>query len=358
MRKRVLLFLESGCGGSELMTVKIGKYLDTSIFEPIFIIVGHNQDRPIVKFVPKEYHTDYIFSDNYHDWMISQFAAILKKYKPNIIFCSAFSVSCRLIIVNLFTARAIAVIRCNTSLSNLKGKSKWYIIGKLTYRYADIVIAQSSAMKAELENLFHIKSKKLMTIQNPIDTKLIDSLVMRPSPYPVSNKRKIVSVSRVSPEKGIMTLIKAFKLVVEKEVNSILYIVGDYSSNVDYYKHIVEYIEKEKLMDSIMFMGVKENPFIWVKYADCFVLSSPIEGLPNALIEASYIGTPVVSTDCAPIIHQIIQSGINGYIVPVDDPDSMAESIIKALPMGPCKMFYTPGSFEDYNNMFVDLDRN
>ena len=59
-----------------------------------------------------------------------------------------------------------------------------------------------------------------------------------------------------------------------------------------------------------------------------FALSSDYEGVPNVLIEAMAVGTPAVSTDCAPGgAATLIQSGENGLIVPVQDVEALADGI-------------------------------
>ena len=352
-KKKILLFLGSGCGGSERMTVKIGLSLDINHFDPTFVIVSHTKKADIESFIPSQFDRRYIYSENSHDRMWGQFISTLRFYNPDVIFSSAFSICCRLIVTNILSVRTKVVLRCNTTLYNLKKDRKWYYMGKLTFRLADYVVAQTESMRADLIKNMSIASTKVVTIHNPIDKETVDKLLSQSSPYSVhENWIKFITVARVSAEKDLLTMIRAFNEVVKKGINAHLYIVGDDYTNKDYKDSLLNFVFSARINDVIHFVGMKKNPYVWIKYADCFLLSSPSEGLPNALIEASYIGKPLVTTDCVSIVHQIVEDGQNGYIVPVSDHMAMAEAMIKAVKIKDPQMIYKSGEFEDFAKLF------
>ena len=88
-----------------------------------------------------------------------------------------------------------------------------------------------------------------------------------------------------------------------------------------------------------------------MRNASCFVLSSRSEGLPNALIEAQYIGTPAAACTCIPIIGRIVDEGKTGYLAEVEDYKGLAEAMMKASKLGRIKTTYKSSSFDDFLNV-------
>jgi glycosyltransferase involved in cell wall biosynthesis len=86
--------------------------------------------------------------------------------------------------------------------------------------------------------------------------------------------------------------------------------------------------------------GYVPNPAVYYGDADLFVLSSQSEGFGNVLIEALAAGLPIVSTDCRHGPREILEDGKWGALVPVADPEALAEAMDKMLrrPMPPVQL--------------------
>ena len=112
-------------------------------------------------------------------------------------------------------------------------------------------------------------------------------------------------------------------------------------------------IIENNLQDNIHELGLQKNPYKYIYYSDCFVLSSRYEGLPNVLIESTYLEKQAVAFKCIPIIEEIIIDHINGLCVEPENVDKLAEAMIQIQSMNlNCASPYNPSSAEDFYSIF------
>src|SRR5690606_1649581 len=81
------------------------------------------------------------------------------------------------------------------------------------------------------------------------------------------------------------------------------------------------------LESRVKFIGFNKNLQDYYFKATIFVLSSRVEGYPNALVEAMSMGTAVISTDCEFGPSEIIQHGVNGLLVEVESKTALTKAI-------------------------------
>lgn len=82
---------------------------------------------------------------------------------------------------------------------------------------------------------------------------------------------------------------------------------------------------------NIKLLGYVENPLKYFSRANVFVLSSHVEGLPNALVEAMMCGCTPVATDCPTGPREVLHDGKYGYLVAVRNPAALADGILQAI---------------------------
>lgn len=351
MKKKCLFFLQSGVGGAEKMTVLIAKSLNSLTHNVIFYVL----DRPlgsstITDFIPDAYTVNKL-PKAYGLKLVKQLEHVLKKEKPDIVFASMFYVNTRLLALSVLHRNIKFIIRNDNYLYTLTKAQK--LIVRCTYWLADTIIAQTDEMRNELLHLPFLNKNKIVVLQNPIDTQRIDKQAKELSPYRNTKVIRYVASGRFFHEKGFDILIKAFKLVVEKQSDSELFIVGNNQGNcVAYYQKIQQLIDDLGIQEKVHCVGFQNNPYVYVKNADCFVLSSRNEGLPNVLIEALYLGTPVAATFCIPVIGRIVTEGKTGYLAEPENPQSLACAMLKAPQLGRIHTDYQSARIEDFAQLF------
>jgi len=191
------------------------------------------------------------------------------------------------------------------------------------------IIAVSYGVKENLINSFKIKAERITVIYNggEINMPSPEEIKEIREEYHLSeNKRVIVFVGRLKKEKGLFYLLDAIKLVAHVFPEIVLLIVGDGKLRADLEKRTNEL----SLNNNILFCGYQKNVEAYYGVAEFTILPSLWEGLPGSAIESIMLGKTVISTDVGGI-PEIIQDGINGYIVPPKDSELLAKKIIEML---------------------------
>jgi glycosyltransferase involved in cell wall biosynthesis len=195
------------------------------------------------------------------------------------------------------------------------------------YRRAAHVVAPSVGVAKDLVQNVGIPPELITVIPNPVDVERIHRLASEPVQDPALREgvKLIIGAGRLDPQKDFATLIRAFAKL--KRSDSVLVLLGEGPERADLARLAVDL----GVAQNVLIPGFKDNPFPYLRRAAVFVLSSRYEGMPNALLEASALGTAVVATDCPSGPREILESGKWGRLVPVGDVESMANAIAEAL---------------------------
>lgn len=200
----------------------------------------------------------------------------------------------------------------------------WRTIVRFFCRFASRIIVASEGLRRECIDVYGSKSSKVLVIPNGIDTeRLRDATLAKPTTRPTSEKFRIITFCRLSPEKDLDTLLAAFA-VARQQVNASLMILGDGPER----QRLEILAETLNISDHVTFMGFHAEPFSLIKTADAFVHTARFEGFGNAILEAMACGVPVIATDCDFGPREIVQEGVNGMLVPPQEPLRLAEAII------------------------------
>lgn len=120
---------------------------------------------------------------------------------------------------------------------------------------------------------------------------------------------KIIDVTRLDPNKGLDIAVQTCKKLIESGYNIKWYILGDGPEE----KKIKELIRLNNLDDRFILLGLKDNPYPYIKSADIFVHCSLFEGRSVAIDEAMLLAKPIIVTDY-PTAKDQITNGETGLI--------------------------------------------
>jgi glycosyltransferase involved in cell wall biosynthesis len=213
------------------------------------------------------------------------------------------------------------------------GKQRFMVaLDKRVMRGFDRVIAVSEKMQRDLIAA-GVPGSKVTLLHNAIvlekyrrtgETGALTAAVGRPLPRPA-----LVSIGRLSPEKGHADLVDALAKVAATGRRISAVFAGDGPSRAD----LTARIQAAGLQDWIHLPGYVQQPARLLQEADLMVLPSHTEGLPNAALEAFAMEVPVLATRVGGT-PEVVTDGETGRLVPARSPESLAAGIISFLDDG------------------------
>ena len=201
---------------------------------------------------------------------------------------------------------------------------KWRNLVKFFCRAANRILVNSNGQRDECIKIYGASANKMVVIHNGVDTSGLKHIsCAQIGPLGPKNTLKLITFCRLAPEKSLHILFSALSLVLQK-LDACLTIVGD-GPEKDRLQQVAASLS---ISDHVVFLGHQPEPFSLISGADIFVHTSLFEGFPNVILEAMACSIPLIATDCDFGPREIINHGINGLLVPVNDPLRLADAII------------------------------
>ncbi|MPQ42281.1 glycosyltransferase [Clostridium tarantellae] len=207
-------------------------------------------------------------------------------------------------------------------ISKHKVNSKLYT--KLYEKFHKIFVVSKEA-KIHLDNIIPKAKHKTETFLNIVSKTLINNMSKEKIDMDESfNGIKVVTVGRLSKEKGQDLAIKALHKLKKEGYKVKWYCVGEGPARNEY----ENLIEELNLENEFILLGATNNPYPYIAKSDIYVQTSRHEGFCLTLAEAKCLNKPIVTTDFTGAKEQI-NHGENGYIVSCDENELYKE--IKVL---------------------------
>lgn len=195
-----------------------------------------------------------------------------------------------------------------------------------TYARFDQIVAVSQNSKENFLAHFPSLAKKVSVLYNLYDLNGISLRAQKRPKEFCSSIKNIVTVGRLSPEKGYDLAIEACALLKKRGIHSFRwYWIGDGPAR----KQAEASIQAANLSDIFILSGNQTNPYPYMKYSDLYVQTSRREAFCTTIIEAKSLHKPIISTQNGSISEQL-SPGYNGIICQTDAED-IAKSIAELL---------------------------
>lgn len=326
MKKKLCIIIPSlGGGGAERVAFYLLNNIDIKIFDVSIIVIYKNKGDYIID-LRKEVKRIFLEKNKIRYSLFSLYKT-LKKENPDIIINFSFEL---MMLIGVFIIPFFSKIYFINRQINILGMQKFNYFKKkmlkIAYKNFDKIITQSKDMTEDLLKNIEISEDKIVEINNPVDIKNIEELSNQNVEIEFNkNNNNILCVGRLTFQKGFDLIIKIISLLNNKNIK--LYILGEGEDR----EKLNKLIKNLNLEEQIFLLGRKYNPYIYMKNADLFILSSRYEGFPNVLIEAGACGLYSVCNNCLGGINEIINENINGNIVDFTDEKLAVQRIKTAL---------------------------
>ena len=144
---------------------------------------------------------------------------------------------------------------------------------------------------------------------------------------PNDREKTVTACGRLDRNKGFDVLLDAFAKAQHELPDYSLHIFGEGEKRAE----LTAQAQRLQIASCVELCGEDPEAIRRIARSSVFVLSSRSEGMPNALIEAMAAGVPCVATRCEMGPEELIEDGVNGLLVPVDDAKAMANAICRIL---------------------------
>jgi glycosyltransferase involved in cell wall biosynthesis len=250
--------------------------------------------------------------------------SFIRKNKINIMHAQTRVAQVSCFLASLFT-RVPYITTCH-------GFFKPKFTRKLFKFWGSKVIAISEAVRAHLVNDLKVSKNKITMIHNGVDIANFKRNYNNEEKSDIRKEFRLLNapvvgiIARLSSVKGHEYLIRAAKLILEKQDNVQFLIIGD-GPEENKLKNLTAEL---KISNNVIFHKSILDTAKPLAVMDVFVMPSLSEGLGLAILEAMASSLPIVASNVGGI-YSLISEGENGYLVPPKNPEALEKAILNII---------------------------
>ena len=341
-------------GGSERQLLYLMKGLDRSRFDlRLYLLYRRGslldqvpEDISIESFWEQYRSTGWNWPGRIHRAQVAHLSSVIQRQQINLLYERLFHIA---LIAGPAVARSqrrglkenvgrVSTIVSPPSRDVSRSERRWLFwkrhLLSQSYRSATTLLAVSQETAIDAMQYYRLNRKPIQVVASPIDISRIDEQSIAPiAPGETAERwryrgnRRIVSVGRLSEEKGHRFLIEAVAQYQQRRDNRLpavdLHLFGDGSCR----EQLTDLSHHLGIQEHVFFHGHTDNPYPFLQQCDLFVLPSLYEGLPNVVLEAMACRAPVLATDTEAGAGELLREHPLGHLAKVADSSSLAELI-------------------------------
>jgi len=258
----------------------------------------------------------------------------LNQRKPHIVITMNNEVVVAEFFARLFRLRDYRIVyRCVTTLSSVIYQMGEGFLAKLRYSLlkcvianVDLIVNQCKGMQEDTLSELKVSQERCVTIYNPLQNPSNQCSPSKSLDLKVEVRFVLLS-GRIDCNKAFDLAINALALTSQEHNEVELWIAGDGPLK----SSLMNLADELGISNQVKFLGYRKDLPSFYRKAALVTLTSHFEGFPNVLLEAISHGTPIVSVDCPSGPAEIVEDGVNGFLVADRSPKKLAEVFEKAL---------------------------
>lgn len=319
-RSKILMFVDDYSGGAgNVMQILANEFYRNGRYEPVVVFLNPHTDRykldvsirvinhPLSQFKSTNKFAQFLRS-------IHSVNHLIEREEPIAIISFLDNINTLVSFARYFN-HSVPIVVCERSNPLvIKPSLAWRLLRAIAYRRADVITVQCSNFASFMQSQRH----KIIVTPNPIIT---PEKVKKD--YTINGPVKLVSCARLSSIKQHHKMIDAFELLWMRGLPCQLTIYGEGPERPLLEKMIVE----KGLQGVVKLPGAVKDVHHRLLDSDIYLMTSSQEGFPNALCEAMAVGLPSVSFMCHEGLMDIVQDGVNGFLVEPNDVVAMADRV-------------------------------
>lgn len=364
MKKILFVINTLGRGGAENALIQLIKKLDKNEYDiSLYVILGQGE---LIEKVPENVH---VLNENFDASSVLSYEGKkkLKKHIFGILFKNASVFKNLFYIVSnafkmifkgrvlldkllwktLSDASPVFDEKFDLAVSFLEGASAYYVrnyvnadkkaafihvnyieagynrkLDKDVYTDFDKIFTVSEDVKESFLNVYPECEENTSVFENIIDKEYVLNKAEEEGGFEDDfDGKRILTIARLTTQKAIDVSVESMKKIAESGENVRWYILGDGELR----DKIKSLIEKNNLKDKFILLGVKDNPFTYLKQCDIYVHATKFEGKSMAIREAQILGKPIIVSDCNSNVELVKEN--EDALVSKLDPSDLSEKI-------------------------------